>query len=418
MCLIFLFASAWSVYHEYYRGGFKKTINIDGIGYNAYLPALLIHDQNLSWDCYNRVLEKSPALENQLQDFRKTTASGKFVNKYPPGLAITQLPFWTIAWAYYGFSRSISGYEMPFQIAVFSNNLFWLLLGLWLFSLFLIKKGCSGNRVLLINLILLFCTNLFHFITFDNCLTHPVTLGFSLAAFYFLEQYRSSELRKYWLIFLGILVLLFLLRPPNILMIPLFVCYYLWADGKLKIPRSMDLLTAILFAFLAVFIYLGDLKLQTGKWLVYSYQNEKFVFNQWHFWDVLAGYRCGMFLYTPVWLLIILFWFKNPNKRLIVSFGLGLVLVTYLISSWSEFCYGCRLGNRPMIDYYGFLIVPLAGVKLNLKKYQLWIIAILLVFFLYYNQILHYQYRHYLLDWCDVKKEQFWNIFLQTHRPH
>lgn len=414
---VFLFASAWSVYHEHYVGKWQHTINIDGIGYNAYLPALFIHDGNLSWDCYENVFKKLPVFQNRLQDFRKPADHGTYVNKYPPGLAVTQAPFWFSAWAYFGFSDQVSGFETPFQVAVHVNNLFWLFLGMWLFSLFLISKGWSPNRVVALQIILIFSTNLFHFITFDNSLTHPVTLGLSMAGFYFLDRYITAKHIRNFIAFLFIVMLLFWLRPVNVLMVPLYLFYYFFSNETVRSISRQELTYAGLFLVLTLLFYFGDIKLQTGNWLVYSYQNEKFVFNEFHLPDVLWGYRCGLFLYVPVLLIFIFLWFRNPNRKLVISYSAGLLFTAYIVSCWNEYCYGCRLGNRPMIDYFAFFIVPAIHADFNFKK--AWKIAGIscIVFCIYYNQILHYQYRHYLLDWCDVKKEQFWNVFLRTHKP-
>jgi hypothetical protein len=415
---IFLFATAWSIYHEHYQGDWKRTINIDGIGYNAYLPALLIHDGNLSWNCYESAYKNSEVFQNRLQDFRKPVNQGQFVNKYPPGLAITQFPLWFVAWSTYGFSHQISGFEPPFQVAVFLNNLLWLFIGLWLFSKLLAKYGWNSNRIVLLNCMILFCTNLFHFITFDNSLTHPITLGFSFMGLWFLDAYKIKNNTKNLIAFLSVVVLLFLLRPVNALMIPLYLFYFLWAgDGRVKIDIK-GIYYSVLFGIIALFLYLGDIKLQTGNWLVYSYQNEKFVFNEWHLGDVILGYRCGLFLYTPIIILAFYFWRYNGSKKLLISYTMGLILVAYVMSTWNEYCYGCRLGNRPMIDYFGFMLVPLIHAKIEVNKVKKYIILALLVFCTYYNQILHYQYRHFLLDWCDVKKEQFWEVFMRTNRPN
>ena len=234
---------------------------------------------------------------------------------------------------------------------------------------------------------------------------------------WFLDAFKVNNKTRDLIAFLGIVVLLFLLRPVNALMVPLYLFYYFWAGNQKPKWEIKTVYYSALFAFLAVFLYLGDIKLQTGNWFVYSYQNEKFVFNEWHLGDVLFGYRCGLFLYTPVVIIALFFWRNNGNYRLVVSYAIGLLLTAYVISTWNEFCYGCRLGNRPMIDYFGFMLVPLIHAKIELKKAAKYIVLFLLLFCSYYNQILHYQYRHYLLEWCDVKKEQFWEVFLRTNRP-
>ncbi|MBS3914019.1 MAG: hypothetical protein KG003_05940 [Bacteroidetes bacterium] len=411
---ILLLALFWSVYHEHYSGNFKRTVKIDGIGYNGYLPALFIHDGNLHWSFYENKLDTLSVFEGKIQDFRKPYGNGRFINKYPLGLAIAQAPFWFSAWGYYGFSDHVSGYEPAFQAAVFINNIFWLFLGIWLFGIFLKKHHWRDNSIILFVALFLFGTNLFHFITFDNCLTHPVTVGLSMMAFYLLSKFISSSRIIFFLSFLLIFAIIFCIRPVNILMVPFFLIYFYWGNKDRPKIELKHLAWAFAGVCLALFLYLGSNKMQTGSWLVYTYQNEKFVWNEFHFLDVTFGYRCGVFLYTPILLTTVYLGFKSPNRKLVIGYLVSMLTTIYIISCWNEFCYGCRLGNRPMVDYYIFFLIPLLNLKWRPGKPEKYLLVFLWIFFLYYNQILHYQYRHYLLDWCDVKKQQFWEVFLQT----
>lgn len=413
---LILLTAACSIYHESYIGKFSKTINIDGIGYNAFLPALLLNNDNLNWSFIDTSLKNNPAYKNGFQEFRYTVNKNKKINKYAPGLALTQLPFWICAWSIYDFSSEVSGYELPFQIAVFVNNLFWLFVGLWLFSKLLIKHQWPAKRILLLYSLLLFATNLFHFITFDNSLTHPVSLGFVLIAIYYLDRYKSNFKLLHLTLFLAVFGILVLIRPFNVLMLGFFVFFYFWTNDKKPKIRILEVIFGFIAAFITAAIYFGFIYWQTGSFFVYTYQNEQFNFTNLEIGSFLFGYKCGLFIYTPIIILCFIFWTYSHRAKLIVAYIFYFLAIIWIMSCWGDQCYGCRVGNRPMVDYFGFLLIPLLDSNFKITKTKKIGVLLFILFCTYYNQIIHYQYRHYILDWCNVTKSQYWQNFLQTHK--
>lgn len=412
--LLFDLAFASSLYHEWHVSAFKRTIRADGLGYNAYLPAMFIHDGNLHWNYYDQFLKKSFS-KNDLQDFRKTTANKKFVNKYSIGLAITQAPLWLLA--HLIAPSGSTGYEAPYQIAVWLNNFIWLMIGLYLFGKLLVERGQKVAHVCALQGLILFGTNVFHFITFDQSYTHTVIIGLGFIALYSLTKWLEYHKIKYFIGGIFSLGMILLLRPIDILLMPWFI-FFVFSHPHFSLRKftSSHLVALILTGITIGGIYLGSLYLQTGTFWVYSYGNEKFYFNQPHLFELLFGYRSGLFLYAPMLLFLWFYASRLKDRRYFIFSVVYFLFCVWILSCWSEHWYGCRLGNRPLLDFIPLMSIPLLFVSMEISKNQRkWMIPLAL-FFIYYNQILHYQYRHYLIDWCDVKKEQFWNMFLRTHK--
>ena len=69
---------------------------------------------------------------------------------------------------------------------------------------------------------------------------------------------------------------------------------------------------------------------------------------------------------------------------------------------------------RAYIEYYPFFFIPF-GILLNqTHKVFIYIIIGSTALTSYVNLIQTYQYQAYILDWMNMDKAKFWNIFLQT----
>jgi hypothetical protein len=416
--ILFSFTALISGIQESRIGHFKNTINVDGIGYYAWLPATFIYGGDYNWQFKDSVLSKIPTYQDRVQFFTYPDSRGKQINKYSCGLAATALPFWTVAYGVSKLSYShVTGFEKPFQVAMWLNNLFWLLLGLIVFLNLLQSLGYSLKQQLTVAILLLFGTNLFHFITFDNTFTHPVNLGmllmFIASCYRFLIQGKEKWL---WVLCVTAMAVL-LLRPVNVLL--LFIILFPFLNAKtirpfIRVKYSLIFLTS---GFTALFLYGGSLFVQSGNWTYYSYNSEGFDFSKSQFWQLLIGYRCGLFLYTPMALFFFWFLYKCSWRTLTkCTFVLLIAAVVYLFSAWIDPCFGCRVGNRPLIDYYSAFLLPLLWVKPQDLKFRNPLLWLLPLFFLFYNQVLHYQYRHYLIDWCYMDGPKFKSSFLRLSK--
>ena len=134
-------------------------------------------------------------------------------------------------------------------------------------------------------------------------------------------------------------------------------------------------------------------------------------------YKVLFSYRKGLFVYTPILLLSLtsLFWllFKRKYYELITS-ALFLVIITYVISSWSTWDYGGCFGLRAFVDYYSFYFILFA---IMFDKMVLWAKSLFLVpaiFLVYLNLVQTFQYKEFILHWLNMDKKMYWTVFLKT----
>ena len=108
----------------------------------------------------------------------------------------------------------------------------------------------------------------------------------------------------------------------------------------------------------------------SGKWLLFSYGNdERFFWTQPEILKVLAGFRKGWLIYTPVMIFGMagLFMLRKKVREWSIALPLTIILSVYIISSWWCWWYGGGFGMRPMIDFYGIMAFGLAAFITSLK---------------------------------------------------
>ena len=183
--------------------------------------------------------------------------------------------------------------------------------------------------------------------------------------------------------------------------------------GKIK------LVLAILIGLSIPFIQLVIYKLSTGSFFVYSYINEGFNFLDPHFFDILFSYKKGLFVYSP--LLFISLWggyyLKKKNKFEFYSLFFFLVLLTYVLSSWSNWWYGGSFSSRVFLEYIPLFAI-LMGVALQNFKNPIFkrVYVVLIIFMLIFCQVQTYQYRYQQIHWEDMTKEKYWDVFLRVDK--
>ncbi len=110
-----------------------SIIQSDGKGYYAYLPALLIH-QEKDFSQTN-ITERKYFGENYQPSYLNVTENGKVYNKYFPGEAILQIPFFLGAYFLSYITNSpLDGYSNLFQLFFFLGGLVYTILGLYFFQ--------------------------------------------------------------------------------------------------------------------------------------------------------------------------------------------------------------------------------------------------------------------------------------------
>lgn len=419
-CLMLAFFAS----NRLFRGdlaGWKLIISSDGLGYYAYLPALLI-DHDLSYQMVTQREKKILGYQRYKPGY--LVSSGKnVVNKYFAGEALMLLPFFLLAtfFSWIG-GIEITGYSFFFQLFTGLGALFYLFLGLYYLKKILQHFGIQPIVSSIILVVILLGTNLFYYSMWQPSMSHVYSFcainGFIWHACLAIRNPRLKYISLSGL-FLGLTVLI---RPTNGIIILLLPFLFTGRDEAISIKGFIQTRKISMPVFLVSFLLLVVIqsilwKIQTGQWFIWSYKDEGFLFGDPQFSNVLFSYRKGLFIYTPLAFLSLLGCLRLAFRSLsrFLSLALFLFAATYIIASWWNWYYGDSFGARAFIDYYGIAAL-LLGLLLNSRETRISIIlvVILLLPFVSLNLLQTWQYNHYIISPNSMNKAKYQYVFLRT----
>ena len=335
-----------------------KIIQSDGTGYYAYLPAVFIQ-KDLSFQSTALAEEYSTPLKPKPFYLVKNQA-GRTVNKYYPGVAVLQAPFFGAAYLLSNISEDeITGYSSIFYYFFQFGSLIYGVLGFYFLRNYLILSGITKKTSIVTSFALFFGTTLFYQIVFTPSLSHHYSF-FLFALFAFLiKRYQQDPTRKKSIAAGVVFGLIALVRPVNILII-LAVPFILGTkqENKLFFQKLFQLknkhLLLLTLAFLAsispIFIFNY---LQSGNLMNWSYQGEGFNFSHPKMWQVLFSFRTGFFTHTPIAFLALigccyLFTFDRYRSFLWIAYFL---VISFTIGAWWSWDFGGFFGNRIFTEH-------------------------------------------------------------------
>jgi hypothetical protein len=401
---------------------YDKMIGSDGKGYYAYLPAIFIH-HSFDYAFVEDYEHKYHQSGDDFFDFR-IDVEGKTVNKYFPGVAILWLPFFILAHLFCLLtSFAPDGYSLPYQILIGLAAIFYLWLGLKVLRLILQRFQISEEIIFFTVWALFFGTNLYYYTIEEPSFTH--VYSFALINIFVLALFKNlGKITSMWLFILTIsLALIVIIRPINgliILILP-FVAGSVKESRKFitEIFENYKKLVFQIFAGILIISIVPLLwKIQTGKWLIYTYGSEGFDFLKPHFFEVLFSFHNGWFVYTP--LAFVSFFGIIPlfkrNRSGAFWLLIFLVFVIYLISCWSVWWYGEAFGFRPLIEFY---IVPAILLALVLEKHQkqkalFWGFLAILVLLIGFSLFKSWQFNKGILPAKHLTSETYFGNFFST----
>lgn len=363
-----LFLLFFAVQNNYRDGEFHNVIRSDGSGYYAYLPAIFLYN-DATYEQSNAV-EKTYYLGNYNQAYLFKDAKGNTCNKYFPGIALLQAPFFAAAtvtaWV---IGSPVDGYSQPFQIFFLLGSLFYSLLGLWLFFLCLKRLFPQLEKqlpwfivgVYLASTLFMYNTNTLGFTHhYSFCLFGLFTL--------LVLQIRDQGMSIAKLVGLGaVLGVITLVRPTNALVV--LILPFLLQDAahfttflKELFAQRMKFFLASCVGFMAIlFLLFSVWKWQSGSWLVWSYKGEGFNFLHPKWLENLVGFRVGLLVHSPFLLLSLLgalLYFRKQTFQL-TFWWLYFLSTSWVISAWWCWDYESTFGNRPFTEHLFFLVFPL-----------------------------------------------------------
>ncbi len=372
--ILIFFVVAWLSVIKHKNTGYfnyRSEVWADKAGYYIYLPATLI---------YHFDIKKFPP------DIDSKTGGGfwfeqnnqKLFTKYTYGIALLQLPFFTIAHIYAkAFHYQADGFSPPYQKMMNIGAAFYLALGLWFLFLVLGKYFSVWIRYFVV-VFTFIATNLLYYSIDETLMPHVYSFFLFSAFLYFLikfidnrENYQNAKSLNHQIKYFALLSIsasfAILIRPTNILFLSILL---FWDLGTLKnnLKERLKMLfnpRLILIFFTTFFIVFLPQMLywhySTGSYFTYSYGNESFSY--WKHPQLLEIWfspNNGLFIYSPVIILflagIVIMIFKRiPNG---IYAGIMFFFISYLFASWHSWYFGCSYGQRSFIDYFPVLCIP------------------------------------------------------------
>jgi len=416
LCAAFMLYASFIFYPKWNKYGSENTISYDAAGYYWYLPSLFIY-KDLKHQAFNdSILKKYKPSGGIASGFKLD--NGNYVLKYPCGLAIMSLPFFTIANIVakpLGYPQD--GFSPPYPLAIQIGGILIALLGLWYFRKLLLLF--YNDAVVAISLFLLvFGTNYLDFGAINLGMTHSWL--FTLYVFLILNSYYFYKTPNYkYAIRIGLLIgFATLTRPTEIIsaLIPL-----LWglegisasiikARFNFLLKQWKKIVATGISAALIIFIQLSYWKYVSGHWLVYSYQGQGFSWKHPHVLVYACNFLTGWLNYAPMIIFaligIIPFVKYGKNKVAILAF---ILINYYIVSAWDIWWYG----GRAMIQSYPMLFFPFATlIDIVLKRnYLKWITAPIALLLVYFNLWLTYQeHGGSLFSVDNMSEAYYWRV--------
>jgi len=415
--ILILVASIWSASNIMWGHHSNTIIKADGKGYYAHLPAVFIY-KDLNFSFFDEI-EAKYSNENLYYDYRKYT-EGKTYNKYFAGTAFFILPFFLLAHLITLASGGVAdGYSHWYSLSVSWAAIFYLFASLLLMRRILRRFKVEDSSISWSLLSIYFGTNWFYYVIVEPSMSHVYSVFLLTLFFYLVGNWAAGKGSNNFILAMLTLGFIIWVRPVNgMILFSIPLAFSSWKDliAHIKsIFSSPKLLLSGLFVPLVVFSQLLIYKVQTGHFLIYSYEEEGFNFLHPHMFDILFSYKKGLFLYTP--LLLVAFvgnisWWKQNAYKAAYSMGF-FVLITYVLSSWWNWYYGGSFSSRAYIEYYIFFAIPLALLLQSaVKNWERFALKGLLILLILFCQFQTYQYRYMLIHWDNMTKEKYWDVFL------
>lgn len=396
----------------------------DGQGYYAYLPATFIY-QDLQFDFIESINE-TYYHESKRAKFIVPSESGN-VNKYFVGTAVAQAPFFLVGCALSAIvGTPVDGYSWPFQLMVGVAALFYLLIGSLFLSKLLIQLGFKQRVAALTVLFIIFGTNLLYYSIYEPSMSHVYSFCTVSTFLFYARKALLTANSTPILLAAASLGLTALIRPVNgivLLGVPAVAGGLMQTISGIEslFQKKKALVEAVLLAAAIMAFQPLVYVLQTGKLLVWSYQEEGFNFLSPDIWNVLFSYRKGLFVYCPI-LFLALFGLVSGLTKRKEGFGalaLFLTAVVWLISSWWMWYYGGSYGHRAFIEFYPFFAIGLAyALQKGVGFLKPWLLVLAGLGLVVVQLIQTYQYVHNIIPFDNMSKEKYWNIFLLTDKDY
>ncbi len=404
----------------------QEFINADAKGYYDYLPSAFLHKD---LDRFPKSTQDFPETYHRIETLfdNYNQIDGFKVNKYTCGTAIFVFPFFYPLQQFRMLQGYVdSGYELPYQVIVLIAALTWFLIGLFYIRKTLLLHSIDRLSIFLCQFAIVFATPFTHYAWFDAGYSHVFSFAAISIFVYSVSAFLKGSSFKYFTaasLFFGLIIIL---RPINLLVlfaIPLLIEKSTLNGFSIKMLKTKwKLVLLSLFIMLMPAILQSILwYIQTGKFILYSYQNEFFDFLNPQLVNIWFSYQKGLFIYTPILLLFfVLTLSQNFSKNAFFSlyFISYFIAISYIFSAWWSWFYGSSYGQRVFLDYLPILILPIKLIQHKGKQIYRLLLGLILTLTIGLNLLQTWQYQHYILHWDQMNKSKYWLVFLRTSNPY
>lgn len=362
-------------------GVFGDPIRSDGVGYHAYLPALVLHGdpsyRTLAEDVFGGRIPAWTGI--------RPLEHGGYLNRYTPGLAVMMLPFFLLAHVvtlamqsppgapeWFQFNFRADGFSFFYQQAAGLGGVAYLMAGLLLLR-GILRLHFRPAVVLVTMLTLVFGTNLLNYGMGESFSAHVVVFFLVVVLMRAVPWWQQSPERIDRALVLGLLVgILALVRPTALLaglLIPLYgVSRPADARPRNRWLRQHAIALAVMAATAALVVGIQPLlnRMSSGAWIydAYAQQGEGFFWRNPKWWQVLVSPKHGAFLFAPTLVLAVAgLAFLRGTARVWLGAAWIYVLGTYYaVASWNNWWLGGAFGHRGFIDVYPLLAFGWAAI--------------------------------------------------------
>ncbi|MEZ4771755.1 MAG: hypothetical protein R3D00_01150 [Bacteroidia bacterium] len=413
------------LYPKWEKSHTEATVSWDVFGYYLYLPAAIIYDDLGGLGFKDEIFEKyHPA-----GDFHHAVQQpdGKWVMKYPVGMAILYLPFFLIGHiiALSG-SWPADGFSWPYQFAISMGMIFYACMGLVLVRKILLRYFEDIVAAIVLGVIVL-GTNWLNYAAIDGAMPHNSL--FTIYALVLLLTIIWHENPRRWVAFvMGLAIgLATIVRPTELMsiLIPL-----LWGIKNkhtftekihLLLRRYPDVLLLGGGIFLMGMMQMIYWKMYAGSFLHYSYGEFGFHWLHPHIKEGFFSFRKGWLLYTPIMVFALLGFvplFTRHREKFLPVLAYFLINV-YVVFAWEVWWYGGSFGARALVQSYAILILPLAAFVTAMLRNRMAAIACvsLMVLFADLNLVMTWQAHAKEGGWHSeaMTRAYYWKILGSTN---
>ncbi|HEX8328666.1 MAG TPA: hypothetical protein VF629_14075 [Hymenobacter sp.] len=400
----------------------------DAGGYYTYLPSAFIYHDIGRADSLERLGDKfGPPKPRGIGIV--TLPNGRVISKYPPGIALGELPFFAGAHAFAKLMPRFpaDGFSKPYQQAMLLAGLTYGILGLWIVRKLLLRFFDDRTTAWAVAGVGL-GTNYFNYITNDAAMSHGALFMWQAALLYCTVRWYET-FRPRWAVgmgfFLGVAVLCRFTEALYII-IPLAWGITSWAALRqrsgLLLAHWKQLTTAAAVGAAVVSLQFLFWRTVSGHWVVDSYGVEHFDFWHPHVLYGLFSYRKGWLLYTPLAGLMLLGLFAAWRRlpAVVVPTLVLLPVVLYVTFSWEAWWYGGGFSARPLVSLYPLLALPFAALLAAARRWA-WAgravlhTAVVLCIVLNLWQTGQYATGHLLYD--KNTRELYFSRFFESPHP-